>query len=66
MLSQALKDAGIPCNEYDLTISPHHDMSSIRIATKLMGEVRGARYAHFAPPCNSFSMARFPKLRLGL
>ena len=65
MLPQALKDAGIPCEEYDLTISPHHDMSSIRIATKLM-EVRGDRYAHFAPPCNSFSMARFPKLRLGL
>ena len=66
-LSQALQGEGITCQDYDLKDDLQHDMSDIRRAQHMLMEcqTRGIRYAHFAPPCNSFSVARFPKLRQG-
>ena len=65
-LSKALEKVGIRCQEYDLKLNVSHDMSDMARARELLAECvrREVRYVHFAPPCNSFSMARFPKLRL--
>ena len=66
-LTRALRDVGVACESYDLKLSRAHDFFNTDKVQLMLSEVlnHGITYAHFAPPCNSFSMARFPKLRPG-
>ena len=66
-LSSALRAVGVPCASFDLKISTQHDFSNSRKVSSMLQKVRddNISYAHFAPPCNSFSIARWPKLRRG-
>lgn len=53
--------------KYDLQIDVDHDFSKWikveQIAHFLMAHA--CCYVHFAPPCNSYSNARYPKIRTG-
>ena len=65
-LGAALARQGFTVAAFDLKISTSHDFTN---CDKVQRMVDGAlqkdtKYAHFAPPCNSFSIARWPKLRL--
>jgi hypothetical protein len=64
-LSRALRRRGFGTREIDLKHSVEHDLSSSECSFKLMEEVVSdeADYASFAPPCNTYSNARFPKIR---
>ena len=66
-LSAALREVGLLTLEYDLNISKEHDMHNPRKMEKIRDTILGApniQYIHLAPPCNTFSMARWPKIRL--
>ena len=64
-LSEALRRHGINTAEFDLKMSVAHDMSNYKKVTQLLLEWQNTQvqYLHFAPPCNSFSQARWPKIR---
>ncbi|CAE7383616.1 unnamed protein product, partial [Symbiodinium sp. CCMP2456] len=65
-LSKALCDVDLPAIEYDLIKSPEHDMYNTLKMEKIRDTVMGApniQYIHLAPPCNTFSQARWPKIR---
>ena len=65
VLSEACRKQGMENLRFDLQLSSEHDMSSESKAMKLQDQVLAANvsYCHFAPPCNTFSSACFPKLR---
>ena len=66
-LSAALREVGLPTVEYDLNISSEHDIYNPRKMEKIRDTILGApniQYVHLAPPCNTFSQARWPKIRL--
>ena len=57
--------AGMRCWGKDIKCSPGHDIMR-EGEYKLICEAIDSnflRYLHLAPPCNTFSMARYPKLR---
>jgi hypothetical protein len=64
-LSRALRRCGFETREIDLKHSVEHDLASSECSAKLTEEVVSdeADYASFAPPCNTYSNARFPKIR---
>ena len=66
VLADACRAIGMTALDFDLLQSPSHDMSVFGnvavIKSQLLGN--GVDYCHFAPPCNTYSAARFPKLRL--
>ena len=43
-----------------------HDISNDEVVESLKNKLLMYHYVHFAPPCNTFSNARFPKLRPGV
>ena len=62
-LSAAIRSKGIGCKEYDLKKNPKHDFSNQKKMQNILLELENFKYVHFAPPCNSFSQARWPKIR---
>ena len=64
-LSDALAARGFNVMSYDLRFDENHDMSNKVKVGAMLRELldNKVQYLHFAPPCNSFSMARWPKLR---
>jgi hypothetical protein len=66
-LSKALRKHNFETEEIDLLRGIHLYMSDPEIVNRLVDTSKSnMKYAHFAPPCNSYSIARYPKLRLGL
>lgn len=66
-LSEAMSARGFPTWSIDYAIGgENHDFSSTPTALALANDLRKYHYTHFAPPCNTFSMARYPKLRPGV
>ena len=43
-----------------------HDISNDEVVESLKNKLLMYHYVHFAPPCNTFSNARFPKWRPGV
>ncbi len=66
VLSKACEELGLTSMQFDLLNNESHDMSKAANMEliKSMLLTNGVKYCHFAPPCNTFSAARFPKLRL--
>lgn len=63
-LSEAMGTRGFPTWSIDYAIGgSKHDFSSAPTADALAKMLASYHYVHFAPPCNTFSMARYPKLR---
>ena len=64
-LSRALSDRGVPCFPLDYQSSSLHDLLLAPLDAELRSGVAAGRirYLHLAPPCNTFSAARFPKVR---
>ena len=66
-LSHAMGHRGFPTWTVDFKIGGEaHDFSNGDTAMKLAKDLGEFQYIHFAPPCNTFSMARYPKLRIGI
>jgi hypothetical protein len=64
-LSKALVDCGLESDTVDIEYSDGHDMSQTSTVDHLCDANDSAdyKYAHLAPPCNTYSVARFPKIR---
>jgi len=64
-LSKALARQGADTLEIDLMISDKWDMSDNRVSDEITHQaiVGHKDYCHIAIPCNSYSVARYPKLR---
>jgi hypothetical protein len=67
-LASALEAIGFKMDKYDLARGGvEHDLTSDTVVAYFMS--RAAHhdwdYVHFAPPCNTYSAARFPKIRSG-
>ena len=65
-LSKALERQGVHESlQIDLRFNPEHDMSSVVASQNLTQEMfdSGRGYVHVAVPCNTYSPARWPKLR---
>ena len=66
-LADAMSHRGFPTWTVDFkTGGAAHDLSNADTAMSLAKDLGHYQYIHFAPPCNTFSMARYPKLRIGL
>lgn len=65
-LSTELANRGFTA--YTMDILTGHDLSSQKYVKYLQDDAdkNTFDYVHFAPPCNTFSCARFPRLRLTL
>jgi len=67
-LSKALEAVGFVMGKYDLALGgAGHDLTSDTVVQLFMSKVttRDWDYVHFAPPCNTYSVARFPRIRCG-
>lgn len=67
-LSKALEATGFVMDKYDLALGgAAHDLTSDTVVQHIMSKVatRDWDYVHFAPPCNTYSVARFPRIRCG-
>ena len=64
-LSKALVDCGLESDKVDIEYCDGHDMSQKSTVDDLCDASNAAdyKYAHLAPPCNTYSVARFPKIR---
>jgi hypothetical protein len=65
-LSAALSGQGWATDQVELSWGgAEHDMSQEPVVQKLLHGIREQRwrYVHLAPPCNTYSAARYPKLR---
>lgn len=63
-LTSALCEAGLPTAAFDIRIGGEtHDFSKRKNVEKMKEELYGLEYVHMAPPCNTYSTARWPKLR---
>ena len=64
-LSAALCDRGVPCLPLDIQKNRAHDLLLAPLNAELRGAIAAGqvRYLHLAVPCNTFSAARFPKVR---
>lgn len=66
-LSKEMSRRGFVTKAVDFLLGgPEHDMSNDGVCQTLGDEFLKYTYVHFAPPCNTFSAARYPKLRSGL
>jgi hypothetical protein len=67
-LSNALQAVGFVMDKYDLARGgAEHDLTLDTVVNHLMSRVEQHDwdYVHFAPPCNTYSVARFPRIRSG-
>lgn len=64
-LSQALVQQGVPVEQVELLHGPENDMSNPNVLHRLVVRARRCEwnYVHLAPPCNTYSVARYPRLR---
>jgi hypothetical protein len=65
-LSKSLARQGVAdARTFDILDNPGHDISSPANANGITQELLDAKcgYTHFAIPCNTYSVARFPRLR---
>jgi site-specific DNA-cytosine methylase len=64
--AQALHSHGLRCTALDLKYFPTHDILNPDLQQLILHSIESGyvKYLHVAPPCSSFSIARFPKLRL--
>ena len=64
-LSAAFRRHGLMTHEFDLKLSARHDMSKPTSVNNFLQLVQqhNAAYVHMAPPCNTFSRARYPVIR---
>ncbi|CAK9104678.1 Uncharacterized protein SCF082_LOCUS48825, partial [Durusdinium trenchii] len=63
-LSKEMSRRGFVTKAVDFLLGgPEHDMSNDGVCQTLGDEFLKYTYVHFAPPCNTFSAARYPKLR---
>ena len=64
-LSNALGHQGFNASAIDIANDPEDDLANPSSVPALVEEVvhTNTRYAHLAPPCNTFSIARYPKIR---
>jgi hypothetical protein len=64
-LSRSVARTGMRVAAWDLRHGPQFDMSQISAVRDLtdIAIASGARYVHFAPPCNTYSRARWPRIR---
>ena len=65
-LSAPLSGQGWATDQVELSWGgAEHDMSQEPVVQKLLHGIREQswRYVHLAPPCNTYSAARYPKLR---
>ena len=68
-LSNAFRAIGVMVHAIELKLDPDHDFSKKIGADTVNNLIQDARrrgfvvYIHFAPPCNTYSVARYPKLR---
>ena len=62
-LSHAMEGHGLKALRYDLLTG--HDMHSADFVNQLLQKVDSlqCKYMHLAPPCNTYSQARYPKIR---
>ena len=62
-LSHAMEGHGLKALRYDLLTG--HDMHSADFVNQLLQKVDAlqCKYMHLAPPCNTYSQARYPKIR---
>ena len=67
-LSTALAAQDFHTNSIDLAIDQAHDMSKTQVSDALAqhAERHSTFYTHMAPPCNSYSVARRPRLRTAM
>ena len=64
-LSAALSKKGFATLEYDLLKDAQHDMTNPKFVNylKQLPKKVNLKYCHLAPPCNTYSQARYPKIR---
>ena len=70
-LSHAFNDAGHPNYSFDVKLDEAHNMiteKGLDLARLKIHELKAAAggtlpYIHFAPPCSTYSQARYPKIR---
>jgi len=66
VLTRNLRMVGFEVDVVELLVGgAEHDMSRMEVVASLHAKARLGtwNYGHFAPPCNTYSIARFPKLR---
>lgn len=65
-LSSALQSFGFVMDKYDLRLGgAEHDLTSDAVVAFFISKAqqRDWDYVHAAPPCNTYSIARFPRIR---
>jgi len=65
-LSAAMREHGWATDQVELSWGgAEHDMSQEPVVQRLLQGIADKRwrYVHMAPPCNTYSAARYPKLR---
>ena len=67
-LATALARRGVLMDKYDLALGgAQHDLTSNEVVDDLTSKATSSEwdYGHFAPPCNTYSVARYPRIRSG-
>ena len=66
-LTSAVQNVGVPGEAFDILDDPSFDMTDEGFLDKIQSYIRSGRlkYIHFGMPCETFSPARWPKLRIG-
>ena len=66
-LSHAIRKQHLTTEEVDLEQCSTHDMSSKDFVMSLKQKAvsQKVQYCHLAPPCNTYSQARYPRVRTG-
>ena len=64
-LSNALETVGMRSFRFDILLDPSHDMSQKDCVVHILKLAKSLRcqYVYLAPPCNTYSAARYPKIR---
>jgi hypothetical protein len=62
-LSRSFARHGMQVRKVDLSMGEEFDMSDMGKVEDIINSAIDCKYVHFAPPCNSFSIARYPKIR---
>lgn len=62
-LSRALRAVGMATQEFDVLRNAAENITDPTVVSKLQFDITEMDYIHFGIPCNSFSTARWPKLR---
>jgi hypothetical protein len=64
-LSKALRLHGMSAKQYDLLDDDSYDMSQLKTVDAILRQAMEDQtdYVHLSPPCNTYSNARYPKIR---